>query len=85
MPGILKPGLVCPHCGKPVMAVFNEWQRANDLHLREYIHHGDADVGEAGHCRVRMTYAEGLRVAEAEGADPVVEVAVVDDGATPEA
>ncbi|HWN84385.1 MAG TPA: hypothetical protein VNN99_04515 [Vicinamibacterales bacterium] len=70
MPGVLRPDLLCPHCGKPVIAVFNEWWATSDEHIREYIHRGDAEIGPEGHCIEKMPYAEGVKRAQDEAARP---------------
>jgi hypothetical protein len=64
MPGLLKPGLMCPECGEPVLLVFHEWSGAEDKATFEYHHEGDPAKEERGEtvvpCRSTMTFAEGL-------------------------
>ena len=70
MPGVLRPGLLCPKCGRKVTAVFNEWRGSEDVHIREYLHEDDARLGEFGHCTEWMPYDEGLARRDENAAPP---------------
>jgi hypothetical protein len=64
MPGILRPDLDCPMCGKHVICVFHEWSGSQDTATFEYHHHDDPQREredlEPQPCRAVLPYAEGL-------------------------
>ena len=68
MPGVLRPNLDCPRCGRKVMATYNEWNGSSNTHRRDYMHHGDD--AEWMHCVETMPYEQGLARAQDEAARP---------------
>ncbi len=66
MPAPMKPGLLCPECGKAVLLIFHEWSGSTDTARFEYHHTDDPRREHPMPCVAVLPYADGLERFKAE-------------------